>query len=975
MQRSELIFKINNQFLVSLCINFILCVFYGAHITYINVLFLSSYPSSMLPYLYIGAGTLTTFLIIAIPLSLRYSLVILHFISAILIVIFIGLLHLKIKEIPLLFSIVLESLAIINMQTVLNTINRVFDVREYKQYGIWITVAGTLGNIVGGFLTPLILIYFSSMYGIAYFMLILLIIAIPFSFELRPQEPTILIRESGKVFPRDYPLFLSVSIFMLLIGLTLTFADYNFKQALQSTLTKKEIGLFTGIFFAISNIFTLLLELIGTNKILKRFGVVSILAIFPICGILVAAAAVAKPSLATATLVYGSLFAVFNSYIILSREILFNILPIQIRLSRQYQIRALLRPAGILLAGGMIGLFVSYANIRSVSIIIIIVSISLLFYIKKVRADYIRALRKSLKTKRFGTMLQYATVTKPKTLKKIVLQALDSRDPDINRFGLSLLRKIYFKKAPKTLRKLIDSPFTDIRIEAIDIIHVIADYKPLKYLEKRLKIEKDPEVIWHLMDTLATLQTRSVLTLAVHYLSSPIPQARAGAIRILTTGIRANLYSEAVTELKKMTMSPEPEFRSNAGRVIGASKLSDFTDELKKLIVDKDDNVCISALHSAIALDNPNLIPFILTKLGAKQTSYHALQALVHFNEHALPYLIENLKENEKPLPVTLATLHALAAIPSSQVEDYFHELITNKNLILVQTLAKHLVFRAQRFSVTENFRNMARALAFKEVKRIQVFMYLKTQNLDDFITAEIISRQQLAEYRYLCWFAICTNPTKVLQFMPDILKRTSFKPIALELLDTYTKDRLFAQTLTEVFEKKHGVLESKDKASIEKYLDDWLKTVFKFKEIGKEGKDMLMMQRVFLLRSVLLFEDLPAESLLEIAQEAQQRDMIAGETIFSEGDSPNGLYIIVSGKVEIRRKDQVLSQLKKNDFFGELALIDSAPRFATALAKSDGILLFLDKYIFDRITDDLPEVLKNVTHVMLGYLRANMGK
>jgi CRP-like cAMP-binding protein len=70
------------------------------------------------------------------------------------------------------------------------------------------------------------------------------------------------------------------------------------------------------------------------------------------------------------------------------------------------------------------------------------------------------------------------------------------------------------------------------------------------------------------------------------------------------------------------------------------------------------------------------------------------------------------------------------------------------------------------------------------------------------------------------------------------------------------------------------------------------------------------------------------------------------GEKIFAEGDSGRDLYIIQRGAVEIRKRsggiDLVLTRFSRGDFFGELSLLHSVPRSATAVAVGETSLLVL---------------------------------
>lgn len=91
-------------------------------------------------------------------------------------------------------------------------------------------------------------------------------------------------------------------------------------------------------------------------------------------------------------------------------------------------------------------------------------------------------------------------------------------------------------------------------------------------------------------------------------------------------------------------------------------------------------------------------------------------------------------------------------------------------------------------------------------------------------------------------------------------------------------------------------------------------------------------------LHSLELFADLKNVELGTIAQALHARTYRAGEVVFVEGDIGRALFILESGKVEITRTGPggvplVLYTLVPGEFFGEMALLESLPRSATATA------------------------------------------
>ncbi|NUM89383.1 MAG: cyclic nucleotide-binding domain-containing protein [Bdellovibrionales bacterium] len=68
------------------------------------------------------------------------------------------------------------------------------------------------------------------------------------------------------------------------------------------------------------------------------------------------------------------------------------------------------------------------------------------------------------------------------------------------------------------------------------------------------------------------------------------------------------------------------------------------------------------------------------------------------------------------------------------------------------------------------------------------------------------------------------------------------------------------------------------------------------------------------------------------------------GDVVFREGDNTHEMYVVCEGEVEVTKKtekgDMTLAVLRKGDFLGEMSLLESLPRSATARAKGSARLL-----------------------------------
>lgn len=89
-------------------------------------------------------------------------------------------------------------------------------------------------------------------------------------------------------------------------------------------------------------------------------------------------------------------------------------------------------------------------------------------------------------------------------------------------------------------------------------------------------------------------------------------------------------------------------------------------------------------------------------------------------------------------------------------------------------------------------------------------------------------------------------------------------------------------------------------------------------------------------LRALSLFSELSIRELKLVQGILHEREYLAGEVIFDEGEEGNALYIVRSGRVLICRQGRIDDPIAKygtGSFFGELALLESVPRTAQARA------------------------------------------
>ena len=100
-------------------------------------------------------------------------------------------------------------------------------------------------------------------------------------------------------------------------------------------------------------------------------------------------------------------------------------------------------------------------------------------------------------------------------------------------------------------------------------------------------------------------------------------------------------------------------------------------------------------------------------------------------------------------------------------------------------------------------------------------------------------------------------------------------------------------------------------------------------------------------------------------------RELRAGEVIFSQGDLGTEMYGIIEGSVELTVEGRRVAGLGPDDVFGEMAIIDSSERMATATATSPTLLAAIDRREFLFLVHETPMFALQVMSTLADRLRA----
>lgn len=126
---------------------------------------------------------------------------------------------------------------------------------------------------------------------------------------------------------------------------------------------------------------------------------------------------------------------------------------------------------------------------------------------------------------------------------------------------------------------------------------------------------------------------------------------------------------------------------------------------------------------------------------------------------------------------------------------------------------------------------------------------------------------------------------------------------------------------------------------------------------------------RVPVLKDLPLFAGVSQRHLRRI--EAREKHYGPGDTIVRRGDPGNAFYVILEGEVRVRPPSRRALTLTAGDYFGEMALLDGAPRSADITAVGAVTVLVVGRAAFTKLIRDEPGIAEAMLKTLAARLRS----
>jgi ATP/ADP translocase/HEAT repeat protein len=443
------------------------------------------------------------------------------------------------------------------------------------------------------------------------------------------------------------PYVVTLCAMLLLIFLALTIGDYQFKMIARQSFREDALASFFSLFYAGAGLAGLLVQLFVTPTLLKRFGVLAALLVMPLCFTGSAAALLVTGGLAAACVMKFS----DNGLQFTIHETAMQVLYVPFAPAVKAKARALLEVAVKPLSYGLGGLALVVlaalkVPVRQMAFVTLPVAILWLLLLPRVRRLYLRSLEASVSGLAGAFALDQEFVLDSES-RKVLLRALDSEDRAV---VLHAFDRLCAQKSPQlseAIKRLCGHPDARVRRQAL---LRAADFGEPSCAPEALAAlsDEDAEVRAAAIEAICSLKGDEAVDLVAPFLDDSQKVARVAATAGLITkaGVEGAMLGTA--RLQALLSSGQPAVRIEAADVL--RKLgSPAYRPLRNLLRDPNGKVRAAAFKAAAATADPRLIPLLLQELAGDAHRRRASRALAAMGPPALEPLMALLCDGRAP--------------------------------------------------------------------------------------------------------------------------------------------------------------------------------------------------------------------------------------------------------------------------------------------------------------------------------------
>ncbi|HSH79974.1 MAG TPA: cyclic nucleotide-binding domain-containing protein [Herpetosiphonaceae bacterium] len=984
-------------------------------ITASDPLFLVSWGSDQLPYLYIGSALTTAlagFLYMQVAAKLPLRTLLVANLGALLVITaaFRILLALD-RSRPIILGLAIWSYVLgvlINLEF-WSLAGHLLHVRQAKRLFGLIGSGEVLATVAGGLLTPflvpsigtanLLVLAAGGILGA----LVCLLAAVRTSFIREGVEDGAADESAER--PPAGALFREPYILLMFAFTSLTWLVYYlidnafYDQAMTRYADDAQLASFLGIFSAGAGVCTLLVRTLISGRIIARYGLTVGLLALPALNLLgVMSVAAAGTLVGTGALVFWLATMTKLADKVLGNSIyqtsfltLYQPLPGSQRVQTRTITESFVEPAAGAIAGITLLVLIKQFALGAVGLayVALIVLLCTAVVGSLLGRAYLGALTRALTRRKVHAAS--VTLTDASSV-NVLLAAARSPNAGAALYALELLESLDHAALPAALTHALAHPVAEVRHEAISRIERMRLAALLPAVQECLAAEPVMEVRSACVRTVATLATGEAIDGIAAYLEHSQPALRIGAVIGLMRRDDVAGVARAGQTLTKLITSSDPAERELAARAIGAIARPEMGRLLCTLIEDEAVGVRRAAMVSSGALKEPALWPKLIEAL-VPPTATAAAMGLVAGGDEALPALRAVFDQPAAAQKVLVHVARICGRIGSDEAQRLLlQQLAFPDSEVRTEVLAALKRCGFQAADVMAAAVRTQIIVEFAEVARlVSILNDIAASPTTALLQDSACHQLQQARERLLLLLSFIYNPDAIRRVRDHLhVPSPEKRAYATELLDVLVDYEWRAPVLA-VFEEL--TLEARARrlqtwfpqprlglqarlhalAAEDGSEHAWMRACASYLLQTGDPQMRSTIEKVLILKTVSLFAGTPNEVLVELTAVLEEVELSTGQTIFEKGDVGTSMYIIVDGRVRVHDGDWTLNDLGAGEFFGEMAVLNTVPRVASVTAIEPTHLFRLDQDSLYELMGDRPEIARGIIGVLSARLKARV--
>ncbi|MCI0573240.1 MAG: cyclic nucleotide-binding domain-containing protein [Myxococcaceae bacterium] len=864
-----------------------------------------------------------------------------------------------------------------------------FDARESRRAFTVLNGLGMGGGMAGGLLMHLLAEPLGTVALLVSGGLMLAAAALLFRFHRgplpapRPRHARKPDSPPGTVVGQPYPRMLALVV--LVLSVLSAFADYLFRLRAEGTLGEDQLAALFGTLQIWLGLLCVVFQLLVAERLLARLGVLRYLALVPAVLGPLAVAALLTPGLWPAYLLRLVDTAVSYSILPVGMQLLYAALPGDSRDGVRGALDGLVRKLGLAVAALLLILAGRSATASGMAVAVVALCGLVGVLLLRLRPAYLSALGTQV-----GAALDAEEAGTHEVDLRLLTQALRSDVPErvLRAVSVMEMRGLPLRRH---LPALLAHAAPVVRERGVALALELGAREVASTLE-RFVATGPPSLRVRSAWALGELAPQRAARILPPLLASPELALRCAAIgALLRTRRRADAH-EALQELVAHGLEAPAEERCEVAQLLGRLKDERYAPLLARFLSDGDGAVRRAAVVAVGVGGYGQLAARLLGSLTVREERRIAREALIALGDRVTPLLEQSLDDRSLPLGLRLELPRVLCSIGTQAAMEtlLFSNARDDARLhIRIGRALSRLREEYPEHPVDET--HVRRALArWRDVYHplVGAFRDLRAGLGDtSLLTRAVGDRLDQALELSFTLLGMLYPPQALRRIHQHLVGEDAHRrAYALELLENLVTEEDRALVMEQV-EAHPRLLPPLAPGRVKDHLarlalgeDVVLRACARHvaAEVGlgpfprKEG-DMAdaTVERMFLLQEVGIFSQADVDDVAALAAVAHELRFAAGERVYSQGDPGDALYVIVKGSVDAVRNGAHVLRMGAGQAFGDVSLLDGAPRPSDIIAVQDTRVLVIDRRDFLDLLADRPELLTGLFRYLSQQLRA----